>query len=136
MNSKTAKKSSKKVTSKSRSPEGAKSLAKKSVKGAVKKSVAATGTARRMIDEKLAEFTPALKQKLSEVQSQIQTGDLRSLGMKVLERAKEISTKIKEAGGLGTPAKATAQAKPRAPKKPVASARSKNATQNKSARKK
>ncbi|MFN7729861.1 MAG: hypothetical protein ACK5P7_11950 [Bdellovibrio sp.] len=86
-------------------------------KSLVKRSVAATLTARRMMDEKLAEFTPALKHKLFEVQGQIQTGDLRSLGMKVLERAKEISTKIKEAGGLGTPGKGATLTKPGSSKK-------------------
>ncbi|MBX2995008.1 MAG: hypothetical protein KF681_09305 [Bdellovibrionaceae bacterium] len=90
-------KASKKKTSKKTAPKAA---AKKTSKKAAPKKAKTQGrsaaAALRMIDTKLAEFTPALKQRLSEMQTQIQTGDLRSLGMKVLERAKEISGKIKE----------------------------------------
>lgn len=92
-----AKKPAKKKTAKEKTLKKAapqKGAAPKSKKTA--KTEGRSAAALRLIDSKLAEFTPALKQKLNEVQTQIQTGDLRSLGLKVLERAKEISGKIKE----------------------------------------
>lgn len=49
---------------------------------------------RAMIDQTLAALTPALRQKMTELQGQLQAGDLRTLGLRVFERAKDISQKI------------------------------------------
>lgn len=48
-----------------------------------------------VIDKNLASLPKSLVQKLQTLNSQIQVGDLRSLGLRVLDRAKAISNQIK-----------------------------------------
>ena len=70
---------------------------KKVVKSSAKKAkpTSTLKRARVMIDESLSSITPALKASLDEVKSQLTVGDLRSLGLRVFERAKTISDKVR-----------------------------------------
>ena len=49
-----------------------------------------------LLDDRLTALSPALKTKLEEVKSQIPVGDLRSLGMNVLERARNLSENLRQ----------------------------------------
>lgn len=61
-------------------------------KVASKKSKAVKSEA---IDKSLSSLPKSLVKKLQSLNSQIQVGDLRSLGLRVLDRAKAISSQIK-----------------------------------------
>lgn len=81
-------------TSKKKSPAGVARKAKPKAKRSV------TQKARAVMDDQLASLSPALKQKLEEVKNQIPVGDLRSLGMNVLERARALSEMLKNQASL------------------------------------
>lgn len=60
---------------------------------------------REVLDHSLAQLSPTLKKKLEVMKSQWTVGDLQVLGLKVLERAREISESVRTAAGDGRPAK-------------------------------
>ena len=68
---------------------------KKKVKRATSTLKKYQDQARVLIDESLSAITPALKASLEDVKSQLTVGDLRSLGLRVFERAKTISDKVR-----------------------------------------
>jgi hypothetical protein len=84
----------KKMKSKAKAP-----AKKKPRKSRIKK---VTAKARHLVDQSLSQLPPSLRQKLEEMLGQWTVGDLRSLGWKALERAKELSKTVrKERKGPG-----------------------------------
>lgn len=69
---------------------------KKTSRKSMKRVKAVTLKARALVDEQLATISPALKKKIADLKGQLTVGDLRMLGMNVLEQARALSEKLRQ----------------------------------------
>ena len=65
---------------------------------------------RAVVDQSLAQLSPALKKKLEMMRNQWTVGDLQVLGYKVFERAREVSNTVR-AKAAGSASKRTSKKK-------------------------